>query len=81
MADKSGGDIYQGNTGMQGNMSAQSLNSIAGAGAGAVDAFGGMADAMGMATQNVVQNQTQGNIAASGAGGSDNVQADTTINA
>ena len=81
MADKSGGDVYQGNAGIQGNVSAQDLNSIASGGVGAVGAIGGMATSMGMASQHVSQDQTQGNIAAAGNGGSDNVHADTNISA
>lgn len=79
MTDKSGGDILQNNSGAQGNISAQDMNSIASAGVGAVGGLGGsaMSDAFGAMT--VDQNQTQGNIAASGFGGSDNISADTNI--
>ena len=80
MTDKSGGDIYQGNQGLQGNVSMQDLNSVAAGGAGVQDAFGGLAAATGMANQNVNQNQNQSNSAASGSGGGDNIHADTNIN-
>ena len=79
MSDKSGGDILQNNAAIQGNADMQALNSIASGGAGTVDAFGGMAAAFGTATSSTTQNQTQGKIAASGSGGSDNVSGDTTI--
>ena len=79
MTDKSGGDIFQGNTGMQGNMSTQSLNSVAAGGAGVQDAFGGLATSMGAANQNVNQNQNQNNSAASGFGGADNISGDTNV--
>jgi hypothetical protein len=80
MADKSGGDVAQANLGSQGNVSAQDLNSVAAAGAGILEGMGGMAASMGTASQAVQQAQTQGNIAATGTGGNDNVSADTTIN-
>lgn len=79
MSDKSGGDILQSNAAMQGNVDMQSLNSIASGGAGVVDALGGMAESFGTATSTTTQNQNQGNIAASGAGGSDNISGDTNI--
>lgn len=79
MANKSGGDVYQGNAGMQGNLSAQGLNSVSSAGVGAVGGFGGMAASMGMASQDVSQDQTQFNAASAGDGGNDNVHADTNI--
>ena len=69
MTDKSGGDIYQGNAAMQGNVSMQDLNSVAAGGAGVQDAFGGLAAATGAANQNVDQDQTQTNSASSGHGG------------
>ena len=50
MSDKSGGDILQNNTGVQGNFDAQSLNSIASAGVGAVGGIGGAAMSAGMAS-------------------------------
>ncbi|HBR97837.1 MAG TPA: hypothetical protein DD979_10730 [Gammaproteobacteria bacterium] len=81
MSDKSGGDIFQANQAAQGNASIQGLNSVAAAGAGVQEALGGLATAFGTATQNVAQNQTQGNVAASGSGGHDNVHADTNISA
>ncbi len=80
MTDKSGGDVYQANQGAQGNVSAQDLNSVATAGAGIVGGFGGSANAVGAAQQAVQQAQSQGNIAATGNGGNDNISADTTIN-
>ena len=79
MSDKSGGDVMQANAGMQGNANMQGLNSIATGGAGVTDAFGGMASSMGTATDAISQTQTQGNTASTGAGGSDNVHADSTI--
>ena len=80
MSDKSGGDIFQGNTGMQGNASMQDLNSVAAGGAGVLESMGGIANSMGTATQAVTQNQAQANAASSGHGGNDNIQADTNIN-
>ena len=80
MADKSGGDIMQANQGTQANMSAQDLNSIAAAGAGILEGMGGMGSSMGSANQAVSQSMQQGNMAATGAGGNDNINADTTIN-
>ncbi len=81
MADKSGGDAIQVNQGVQGNVSAQDINSIATGGAGAVDAMGGMGASMGEAMQTVQQAQSQGNAAVTGAGGSDNVSGNTNVNA
>ncbi|MCB1755632.1 MAG: hypothetical protein KDJ38_08920 [Gammaproteobacteria bacterium] len=80
MADKSGGDIIQGNMGSQGNASAQDLNSLGVAGAGIVDGIGGSGAAMGAAQQAVQQAQQQANMAVSGDGGDDNINANTTIN-
>lgn len=80
MADKSGGDVFQGNAGMQGNLSTQGLNSVAAAGAGVLESMGGSAMSAAMGTQNVTQNQNQSNSASTGDGGSDNVHADTNIN-
>ncbi|MDO6461710.1 hypothetical protein Q4485_13450 [Granulosicoccaceae sp. 1_MG-2023] len=80
MADKSGGDIMQSNTGMQGNASGQDLNALGVGGAGAVDAMGGAGAGMGMADQAVTQAQNQANAAMSGMGGDDNINANTTIN-
>ena len=80
MADKSGGDVLQANQGSQGNISAQDLNALGVAGAGIVDGFGGSAVGTGLAQQTTNQNQAQGNIAATGSGGDDNISADTTIN-
>ena len=80
MADKSGGDVLQANQGAQGNISAQDINSVAAAGAGVLDSFGGSAISSALGTQAVNQNQTQTNTANTGAGGDDNVHADTNIN-
>ena len=79
MADKSGGDAMQGNAGMQGNASMQGLNSIGTGGAGVLESMGGSAFSDAFGSQNITQNQTQGNSANTGAGGSDNVQSDTNI--
>ena len=79
MADKSGGDVIQGNAGMQGNASMQGLNSIGSGGAGVLEGMGGSAFSDAFGTQNITQNQSQSNSANTGAGGSDNVQADTNI--
>ncbi len=81
MADKSGGDVFQANQGAQGNISAQDLNSVAAAGAGVLESFGGAAASMGIGAQQVNQNQNQANAANTGNGGNDNIQADTNINA
>lgn len=80
MADKSGGDIAQGNMGAQGNASGQELNSLGVGGAGIVDGMGGSGAAMGAAQQAVQQAQQQANMAMSGEGGDDNINANTTIN-
>lgn len=80
MVDKSGGDALQANQGAQGNLSTQDLNSVAAAGAGVLEGMGGGASAMGAAQQAVQQAQMQGNMAATGSGGDDNVNANTTIN-
>ena len=80
MADKSGGDIFQNNTGAQGNVSAQDLNAVGVGGAGLVDGVGGSSASMGAADQYVAQAQNQSNGALSGFGGSDNINANTTIN-
>ena len=79
MADKSGGDVIQGNAGMQGNASMQGLNSIGAGGAGVLEGMGGSAFSDAFGTQNITQNQSQSNSASTGGGGSDNVQADTNI--
>ncbi len=79
MTDKSGGDALQANQGMQGNLSAQDANSIATGGVGAVDGMGGTGMSMGDAMQNVTQDQMQANMASTGGGGGDNVNADTNI--
>ncbi len=80
MADNLSGDVFQGNQCAQGNISAQVLNSVAAAGAGVLESFGGAAASMGLGTQQVNQNQNQSNSASTGHGGNDNVQADTNIN-
>lgn len=80
MTDKSGGDANQANMGAQGNMSTQDLNSVAAGGAGVQDAIGGTAGAMGAANQAIEQAQQQANMATTGAGGDDNINANTTIN-
>ncbi len=80
MSDKSGGDAFQSNAGMQGNLSTQGLNSITAAGAGALEGIGGSAMSGTMGTQTVSQNQNQSNSASTGDGGADNVHADTNIN-
>ena len=80
MADKSGGDVYQGNAALQGNASLQDLNSVAAGGAGVLESLGGLAASSGAANQNVNQNQNQSNSASTGDGGNDNVFADTNIN-
>ncbi|MDO6461698.1 hypothetical protein Q4485_13390 [Granulosicoccaceae sp. 1_MG-2023] len=80
MADKSGGDIMQSNAGVQGNASDQDLNAVGVGGVGAVDGFGGSSAAMGLAGQYINQAQNQANMAVSGNGGNDNINANTTIN-
>ncbi len=80
MTDKSGGDVLQANQGSQGSLSAQDLNSVAVAGAGILEGVGGSAASMGAAQQAVNQAQAQGNIAATGVGGDDNINANTNIN-
>ncbi|MCB1755665.1 MAG: hypothetical protein KDJ38_09090 [Gammaproteobacteria bacterium] len=80
MTDKSGGDILQSNQGAQGNVSAQDLNSLGLGGAGIVDGIGGAGASMGAASQAVQQAQGQANMAVSGDGGDDNINANTTIN-
>ncbi len=79
MADKSGGDAIQGNAAMQGNLSAQDMNSVSVAGAGVLEGMGGSSFSSAFGTQNVTQNQTQSNTANTGDGGDDNVHADTNI--
>ena len=80
MTDKSGGDVYQGNAGLQGNASLQDMNSVAAAGAGVLDSMSGAAFSEALGTQTVNQNQNQSNTANTGNGGNDNVFADTNIN-
>ncbi len=79
MANKSGGDAIQGNAGMQGNLSAQDMNSVSVAGAGVLEGMGGSSFSDAFGSQNVTQTQTQSNSASTGDGGSDNVHADTNI--
>jgi len=80
MVDKSGGDVMQANQGTQASMSAQDLNSVAAAGAGITEGMGGAASSVGAVSGMISQMQTQGNIAATGSGGNDNISADTTGN-
>lgn len=80
MVDKSGGDAVQGNAAMQGSVSGQVENVIGTGGAGVNEAMGGAGMAAGMAADMISQGQSQGNMAMTGAGGSDNTQADTNIN-
>ncbi len=80
MSDKSGGDVFQGNQGMQGNLSGQDMNSISAAGAGALEGMGGSSFSDAFGSQTVTQNQNQSNSASTGGGGSDNVHADTNVN-
>ena len=80
MVDKSGGDVLQANQGGQGNLSSQDLNSIGAGGAGVLESFGGAGAATGAASQAIQQAQMQGNMAATGSGGDDNINANTTIN-
>lgn len=79
MADKSGGDVAQLNSGLQGNASLQDINSIAAAGVGAVGGMGGSAASMATGSEHVSQSQTQLNGASAGDAGSDNVHADTNV--
>ncbi len=80
MADKSGGDVIQGNAGLQGNASLQDINSVSAAGTGVLESIGGSSFSEAFGTQTVNQNQTQSNSASTGDGGSDNVHADTNVN-
>ena len=79
MSDKSGGDIAQFNTGLQGNASLQDINSVAAAGVGAVGGVGGSAASLAAGSESVSQSQTQLNGASAGDAGSDNVHADTHV--
>ncbi len=78
--NKSGGDAAQGNSGFQGNLSGQDLNSVGVGGAGILEGFGGSGAATGAATQSVDQSQGQANSAYTGSGGDDNINANTSIN-
>ena len=80
MVDKSGGDVLQANQGGQANLSSQDLNSIGAGGAGVLESLGGAGAATGAASQAIQQAQMQGNMAATGSGGDDNINANTTIN-
>ncbi len=80
MADKSGGDVYQGNAGLQGNASLQDINSVAAGGAGVLESMGGLATSAAFGDQTVTQNQNQSNSASTGHGGNDNIHADTNVN-
>ncbi len=80
MTDKSGGDVVQANQGAQANLSAQDLDSVAIAGAGILEGIGGSATSMGVTGQAIQQMQAQGNIASTGSGGDDNVNANTNVN-
>ncbi len=79
MADKSGGDVIQVNVGLQGNLSAQDMNSVSAAGAGVLEGMGGSSFSDAFGSQNVTQTQTQSNSASTSSGGSDNVNADTNV--
>ncbi len=80
MTNKSGGDAYQANQAAQGNANLQDTNSVAAAGAGVLEGVGGMAAADAIAAQQTHQNQAQNNMANTGHGGSDNINANTNIN-
>jgi hypothetical protein len=80
MVDKSGGDIAQANGAEQLGMSTQGLNAIGTGGAGVQEALGGSGAAVGAADAALQQAQAQANQAMSGTGGSDNINANTTIN-
>ncbi len=80
MVDKSGGDSFQANQGGQANLASQDLNAIGAGGVGAVESFGGSGAATGAASQAIQQAQMQANMAATGSGGDDNINANTTIN-
>ncbi len=80
MVDKSGGDVLQANQGGQASLSGQDLNSVGVGGAGVLESFGGAGAATGAASQAIQQAQSQANMANTGAGGDDNINANTTIN-
>ena len=80
MVDKSGGDVLQANQGGQASLASQGLNSIGTGGAGVLESMGGSGTATGAASQAVQQAQMQANMAATGTGGDDNINANTTIN-
>ena len=80
MTMKSGGDAYQTNQSAQGNVNLQNINGVAAAGTGVFEGAGGMADAAVNATQGTTQNQAQNNMANTGRGGNDNINANTAIN-
>lgn len=80
MANKSGGDVLQANQGGQGSLAGQDLNSVGVGGVGAVDGLGGSGAALGSVDQAIQQAQMQANAATTGDGGTDNINANTTIN-
>ncbi len=80
MVDKSGGDVTQASQGAQLGAASQGLNSIGAGGAGVQESIGGAGYATGAASQAIQQAQQQANLAATGSGGDDNINANTTIN-
>lgn len=82
MVDKSGGDVLQANQGGQAGLASQDLNSVGVGGAGVLESMGGAGAATGAASQALqqAQAQAQANMASTGSGGDDNINANTTIN-
>lgn len=80
MTTKSGGDAYQSNQAAQGNANLQDINGVAAGGAGVLESAGGLATADAIGTQETHQNQAQNNMATTGHGGDDNVNANTNFN-
>lgn len=80
MVDKSGGDVLQANQGGQAGLASQDLNSVGVGGAGVLESMGGAGAATGAASQALQQAQAQANMASTGPGGDDNINANTTIN-
>lgn len=80
MVDKSGGDVLQANQGGQAGLASQDLNSVGVGGAGVLESMGGAGAATGAASQALQQAQAQANMASTGSGGDDNINANTTIN-
>lgn len=80
MVDKSGGDVLQANQGGQASLESQNLNAIGAGGAGVLESMGGAGAATGAASQAIQQAQMQANMASTGTGGDDNINANTTIN-